>query len=240
MAGLSSRFLKNGYKYPKYYLNVGNMNLFQASLSGFSKYFESDGFCFIYLDRFIDDQKIRDWCGKIGLKKSNLVTIPLSGPTLGQADTVRKGINYINSGSINSEETVIFNIDTIYRKFKKARKDFQTYLDVTKLPGDHWSFVVPDKTFAFQASRVVEKSRISDYCSVGLYQFRSGFEYLDAYQITYFGGGNAEHYVAPMYQSLIDRGDVVRFREFPSSRFDFLGTPAEYTEFLKKNKISGR
>ena len=36
MAGLSSRFTAAGFGKPKYYLKVGDLSLFQASLKGFS------------------------------------------------------------------------------------------------------------------------------------------------------------------------------------------------------------
>lgn len=241
MAGVSSRFTKQGYKNPKYYLDVGNINLFQASLLGFSKYFDSDQFCFIYLEKFIDGQTILNWANDIGLKKSNCVMIPLSYNTRGQADTVRLGITALHSSTVNEEEVIVFNIDTIYRNFRKAKTEFGPYLDVTSMPGDHWSFVLPTQNKSEQiVAKVTEKNRISDYCSVGLYQFVSGFEYLDAYQNTYAEASSTEHYVAPMYQTIIDRNAIVHFRNFPATQFDFLGTPEEYETYLRNNSFEGK
>lgn len=235
MAGLSSRFAIQGYKKPKYYLDVGDINLFQASLLGFSNYFESDEFCFIYLDRFVDEITIMKWASEIGLRKSNCITVPLSNPTLGQADTVRLALRKLNSPSANSDEVYVFNIDTIYHDFRKASSEFGPYLDVTSLPGNHWSFVEPNLNEVGRAVRVVEKERISHLCSVGLYQFQSGFQYLEAHHATYSDVNDQEQYVAPIYQSIIDRGAIVRYRQFPPSNFDFLGTPEEYDEFIKKS-----
>jgi hypothetical protein len=237
MAGLSSRFRNQGYKKPKYYLDVGDINLFQASLMGFSKYFESDEFCFIYLDKFVDETTIRNWTDEIGLSKSSCITIPLSNPTLGQADTVRLAMQKLRSLDLKNDEVYIFNIDTIYHNFKKANFDFGPFLDVTCLPGNHWSFIQPSQNEAGRVVRVVEKSRISEYCSVGLYQFQSGFQYLEAHHATYSNMKDKEQYVAPIYQSIIDCGEIVRFRQFPPENFDFLGTPKEYDEFIKKNQL---
>lgn len=236
MAGLSSRFSEVGYKFPKYFLELGSINLFQASLKGFSKYFQSDGFCFVYLEKFVDESTIFGWANEIGLSKSNFIAIPLEHPSQGQADTVKLGIEYCSSSRSLDDEVVIFNIDTVYDDFTKPDEAFQNYLDVTKLSGDHWSFVVEDPERPTQAIRVEEKKRVSDLCSVGLYQFSSGAEFMNAYDRCYLNSVS-EQYVAPLYQSMLEAGRVIKFREFPKSRFSFLGTPKEYEEYISKNNL---
>lgn len=237
MAGLSSRFMAAGYEKPKYYLKIGELSLFQASLKGFSRYFYSDGFCFIYLEQFVDEQTIQDWVKDIGLPKSNCLMVPLSAPTKGQADTVRFGVQAAAGLNDPIEEVVIFNIDTIYHDFSKPDGGPADYLDVTRLPGSHWSFVEPDPDRPGQAGRVVEKERISDLCSVGLYGFRSSQSFNDCYA-RFYGEehGQKEEYVAPMYQRLIDDGLPVHYRELPRAQFDFLGTPQEYQRYLDAQK----
>lgn len=236
MAGLSSRFSKEGYNRPKYFLELGNINLFQASLKGFSKYFQSDGFCFIYLEKFIDADTIFGWANEIGLCESNITAVPLRHPTQGQADTVRLGIEYCSGLRSSDDEVIIFNIDTMYNDFTKPAQSVQNYLDVTKLSGDHWSFVVADPMKPAQATRVVEKKRISDLCSVGLYQFYSGAEFMEAYARSYLNSVS-EQYVAPLFQSMIEEGQIIKFREFSPSRFSFLGTPKEYEEYIEENQL---
>lgn len=239
MAGLSSRFKAAGYKKPKYCLEVGELSLFQASLKGFSRYFESDGFCFIYLEKFIDEQTIRNWAKEIGLPKSNCHTVPLVAPTNGQADTVRLGIEAAVGSNDTTEEVIIFNIDTIYYDFSKPDSGFTDYLDVTRLPGSQWSFVEPNLDKPEQARRVVEKERISDLCSVGLYGFHSSQNFIDCY-VRFYGIDHVqkEEYVAPLYQQLIDDGLPVYYRELPRSQFDFLGTPQEYRSYLDVQKYA--
>lgn len=241
MAGLSSRFASAGYDKPKYYLEIGELSLFQASLKGFSRYFESDGFCFIYLEKFTDEQTIRGWARDIGLPQSNCVTVPLANPTNGQADTVRLGIETVSSSNDPTEEVIIFNIDTIYHDFRKPHSGVVDYLDVTRLPGSHWSFVEPDPDRPKQARRVVEKERISDLCSVGLYGFRSSQSFIDCYARFYDAEhGQKEEYVAPMYQQLIDDGQPVYYRELLCEQFDFLGTPGEYRNYIDSRKWTRR
>ena len=238
MAGLSSRFTKAGYDKPKYYLDVGGgLNLFQASLKGFSHYFETDGFCFIHLETFIDEDTIRAWAADIGLPADHCHTVALAAPTRGQADTVRHGI--LGSGAAVNEDVTIFNIDTVYHDFRKPEgPDIGAdYLDVTELPGDHWSFVDPDPEQPGLARRVVEKQRISGLCSVGLYGFRSAQMFLDLHARHYASRhAEKEEYVAPMYQGLIDAGDAVHYRNLPRAQFDFLGTPQEYAYYLASHR----
>lgn len=253
MAGLSARFTKAGYDRPKYYLDVGaGMNLFQASLKGFSRYFESDDFCFVYLTSYIDDTTIRAWAAEVGLPEARCHCVPLTVPTRGQADTVRQGVLALCDHQHLSpdEELVIFNIDTLYHDFRKpdaqgvgdGPRPMVNYLDVTRMPGTHWSFVDPDPAQAGRARRVVEKQRISDLCSVGLYQFCSVQLFLDLYHQRYgpgAGGSNPqatvsapEAYVAPLYQTLIETGEPVPYRLLSQSRFGFLGTPQDYEAYL--------
>lgn len=241
MAGLSSRFTAAGFGKPKYYLRVGELSLFQASLKGFSNYFESDGFCFIYLENLINEETIRAWVEAIGLPKSNCILVPLSAPTKGQAETVKLGIEAVSGSANNSEEAIIFNIDTIYHDFKKPKMGMADYLDVTKLEGSHWSFVEPDPNRPHLARRVVEKERVSDLCSVGLYGFRSSQSFLHCYTCLYGTEHNQkEEYVAPMYQQLIDEGGLVSYREFPKQQFDFLGTPKEYETYVSTQNRSNK
>jgi dTDP-glucose pyrophosphorylase len=131
----------------------------------------------------------------------------------------------------------IFNIDTVYHDFRKPEGGLVDYLDVTRLPGSHWSFVEPDPGQPKLARRVVEKERISDLCSVGLYGFSSSRSFYECYTRLY----RAEHrrkeeYVAPMYQHLIDDGFPVHYREYPRTQFDFVGTPEDYERYLRAQK----
>lgn len=237
MAGLSSRFTAAGYEKPKYYLEIGELSLFQASLKGFSRYFDSDGFCFIYLEKFVDEQTIRDWAEDIGLPRSNCLTVPLSATTKGQAETVRFGVEAASGSNDTTEDVIIFNIDTIYHDFSKPDGVPADYLDVTRLPGSHWSFVEPDPDQLYRARRVVEKDRISDLCSVGLYGFRSSQSFSECYTRLYGAEhGQKEEYVAPMYQKIIDDGFPVHYREYPRTQFEFVGTPEEYERYLEAQK----
>ena len=243
MAGLSNRFKQAGFKKPKYMLNAGDKTLFEHSISGFSSYFETEPFLFVYLKDQVDPAFILNKCRRQGLKQENIILSGLDHPTDGQATTVSNGLSNINVSK--AEPLTIFNIDTIYRSFKHP--DFSRfpesigYLDVFKAEGDHWSFVKPidpDAKFG-RALEVAEKKRISNLCSTGLYHFRSAGLFLDEFAtIADYSSSSlqgAERYIAPLYNNLIKRGEAVYYRTLNAKSIQFSGTPSEYKDFTKNN-----
>ena len=139
MAGESKRFFDAGYNVDKFKLNLGNSTLFNLSISSFQKYFKSEYFVFIIKDIVENIKFIEDAIAKLGIENFDIVR--LNKKTKGQADTVYKGIKYLNLSS----EVYIFNIDTIRIDFKKPNKiidnkNYAGYLEVFRGNGDHWFF----------------------------------------------------------------------------------------------------
>lgn len=245
MAGLSSRFAKAGYSKPKYMLHVGELTVFEFAIRGFRGLFNTEQFLFIYLEGQVDPDFIKKCCERQGLTSENVLLVGLPRPTDGQATTVVEGM--LAAGVDVATSLTIFNIDTFYFDFQQPTflKDLDVagYLDVFVEEGLHWSFVKPaDRTDPEGvALAVVEKQRISDLCSSGLYYFRSTamfYRLFDAYKhvpITNLQGG--ERYIAPLYQQLIDEGAQVRYRIIPREQVAFCGTPTEYTAFLAKHNF---
>lgn len=102
-------------------------------------------------------------------------------------------------------------------------------LVLTNLNGDHWSFATIE---AGMVSRTAEKSRISPHASVGLYNFASSRDFMDA-----FSAGDVtsqEVYVAPLYNYLISQGILVRAHLIPKESFFPLGTPAEVLDSAQR------
>ena len=84
-----------------------------------------------------------------------------------------------------------------------------------------------------RVSEVREKVRISQHCSLGLYDFASRDVFMRAYTETYELGPHAqrERYVAPLYQSLLESGDEVFAAEVGADTVVPLGTPEELLAF---------
>ncbi|UXC89786.1 capsular biosynthesis protein [Sphingobium sp. RSMS] len=241
MAGLSSRFTAAGFTQPKYMLPAGDRSLFEHSISGFSAYYESTPFLFIYLAEIVDPSFILEGCERRGLPADNVRLAGLPAPTEGQAATVSQGLAIANVD--RKEPITIFNIDTMYRTFQQPDFAFDPsvdgYLDVFQAEGDHWSFVRPFDEAQEQgfACEVTEKRRISQLCSTGLYHFREAGLFMDAFEeikgvaLDHLPGN--ERYIAPLYNQLIEKGRKIGYRQIAGEDIRFSGTPAEYRDFVE-------
>jgi len=247
MAGQSSRFANAGYTKPKFMLKIADGTVFDYAIGGFHRYFQDETFCFIHVDGQADPGFILERCAIAGLPPSQVRIVPLPMPTDGQARTVVDGLRRI--GVDGPEPLTIFNIDTFYTDF--VHPDFPAgepasgYLDVFVAEGTHWSFVEPQthEESTGIARRVVEKVRISNLCSTGLYHFHSASHLFEAFdQVAHFPAAQlqgGERYIAPLYQRLIDSGQTVRYRTIPREQISFCGTPTEYRQFLKDAGVAG-
>jgi hypothetical protein len=101
------------------------------------------------------------------------------------------------------------------------------------MPGDHWSFVrLGEDGWAVD---VVEKKRISNFASIGLYWFAAARLYAGAYDAFFADPANlvrGERYVAPLYRHLILKGGKISISDLPVEDVHVLGTPAELNDFL--------
>lgn len=236
MVGKSSRFFSEGYTLPKYRLPLGEGFVFDYVLNSFKSYFLTDKFVFICRKDFNDYDFLISRIEQLGI--NNFEVIQAEKDTLGQAHSV-----YIATEmEVNiSEELYIFNIDTILFDFKKPLfgPEVFGFLEVFRGEGSHWSFAIPDESYKFTVSKVVEKERVSDLCSNGLYYFKSLDVFRKAY-ITYMESkwdGFSELYVAPLYNCLIQIGHIVKYSEIEIESIGFCGTPDEYKKlFTQLNK----
>lgn len=227
MAGLSSRFIKEGYSKPKYELLLDGETVFEKAVRSFEKYFKSDEFIFITREALNSKAFIQDKLALLGVE--NFVIHELKSETLGQADTVYQGIK-----NLDDEPLLIFNIDTFLLDFKKPSwiDACDGYLEVFVQDGEHWSFIEPGADN--KVIRTSEKERISELCSDGLYYFKSSKkfcmlvkDYIDKQNFT-----KGELYIAPLYNELIELGLDIKYDLINSQQIELCGTPSEY-ETLK-------
>jgi hypothetical protein len=80
----------------------------------------------------------------------------------------------------------------------------------------------------------VEKRRISEHCSTGLYYFKSANLYNQAYlrmhEAEKFSG--FEYFIAPLYNYLIEINGMVLINKIENHDIRFCGTPAELKQTL--------
>jgi dTDP-glucose pyrophosphorylase len=232
MLGRSSRFFNAGYTVPKYKLPLGKEGqvVFDHVLGSFQRYFGTDLFVLLCRADTNDRAFLVDRMRALGVRRFEV--IEHAGETRGQAESVE-----LSLASAPEEELFIFNIDTVLYNFEKdaARGDVAGYLEVFRGEGTHWSFVEPSPNRPGHAARVVEKERISDLCSNGLYYFatvRTFTDALNAYRQKH-QGVVGELYVAPLYNELIERGQPVSYKLVPAEEIGFCGVPDEYVELCR-------
>ncbi len=228
MLGRSSRFFKAGYSLPKYKLPLGRDGkiVFDHVLNSFKSYFDSDLFVLLCRKDANDRAFLIERMQKLGVRRFEV--IEHSGDTRGQAESVELSLGLVE----DKEELFIFNIDTVLYNFKKdaSRGNVMGYLEVFKGDGFHWSFVEPISAKSCFVARVVEKERISDLCSNGLYYFASASIFanaLNSYKKKYSSLAS-ELYVAPLYNELIESGKLVSYKLVSTSDIGFCGVPDEY------------
>jgi hypothetical protein len=224
MAGLSSRFFSEGFSLPKYQLPLHGRTLFFHSVQSFRSFFNRKALTFIYCPEYGAKAFIERELASMGVTLFHLVE--LSAATGGQAETV-----YLGTRSFPPDEPLtIFNIDTIRPDF--AYPDWMSgcdgYLEVFRGQGDHWSFALPDQSG--NVLMTVEKERVSELCSNGLYHFarRSDFEAAFLKARAADARTRGEFFVAPLYNQLIAQGRRIRLLEVPEAQIFFCGTPQEY------------
>ena len=179
MAGLSSRFSKAGYVLPKYMLYVRNRSMFNLSVSSFEKYFVSCKFLFIARNIFDTSTFIERECELMGIKDYEIVI--LDSPTRGQAETVLKGIE---KSSIDRKDSIlIFNIDTIRPNFvfPENLSNSDGYLECFEGNGANWSYAKTEDGLPMsKVVKTAEKEEISNYCSTGIYYFKTAQTFINA------------------------------------------------------------
>lgn len=239
MLGRSSRFFDAGYTVPKYKLPLGEEGqiVFDHVLGSFRSYFDTDLFVLLCRGDTCDRAFLIERMHALGVRRFEV--IEHAGETGGQAETVELSL----ARASEQEELFIFNIDTVLYNFEKdaARCEFAGYLEVFSGKGTHWSFVEPRPDRPGHASRVVEKERISDLCSNGLYYFatvRTFSNALNAFRKKYQDAAG-EIYVAPLYNELIERGQPVSYKLVPTDEIGFCGVPDEYVNLRRTLKSSG-
>ncbi|WP_448511923.1 capsular biosynthesis protein [Photorhabdus laumondii] len=234
MAGLSSRFYDAGYSLPKFMLEARGETLFYHSLSSFYNYFITDLFVFIIRGGLETREFINHQVIKLGIK--SYIIVCLDNTTQGQAETVYLGLKRLSSVMCD-ERLTIFNIDTMRPKFiyPKLINNCDAYLEVFKGHGKNWSYVRIDDDVDCSVVETAEKEVISDLCSTGLYHFSRLDIFNKAYEDYYIKSDThikhtKEHYVAPIYNSILNDYDI-RYYKIDPKDVIFFGIPSEYEKF---------
>ena len=220
---------------PKYMIDAKGKTLFEWSLISLEGYTDRvDKYVFLAMeDETVDVEGfVRGKCAELGI--TNYELILLDHLTDGQATTALLANRYWDP----SHALLVYNIDTYVEAGEMNWQELKGdgFIPCFQAPGDHWSFVRLD-----DAGRVVEikeKQRISPYCTLGAYYFRTCQLYEDLYHEYYDVPRddlvNGEKYIAPLYDYLLSKGGDIYISDIAPERVHVLGTPEELEAFLKE------
>lgn len=234
MAGLGSRFRKAGYNVPKYMIEAKGKTLFEwsmISLDGFKD--SANQYIFIVMKDEAEDVRafISNKCNEIGIKSYKIIVI--DHLTDGQATTAMLANEHWNKDNC----LLVYNIDTYIEsnEMKSSELKGDGFIPCFEGNGTHWSFVKLDNNQ--RAIEVREKQRISDYCTLGAYYFKSCNLYERLYKEYYLNSENTvngEKYIAPLYNYLIEKGGDIYISNVDKKKVHVLGTPEELNEFINQ------
>lgn len=229
-AGRGKRFLDAGYVVPKPLIEVMGKPLIQWSLSGIMTQ-EPLRFIFLVLQEHIASHGIDD---RLRALYPGCTIVPVDHVTEGAACTVLLAKEALQMDEamaiVNCDNIFLIDLDAARRELSP---DAQALLFYFASRHDRWSYVQTDGHS--RALRVAEKEVISDKATVGCYYFSQARFFVDAaeYMIQHDLRTKGEFYVSPVFNVLIDRGELVE--TYPCELHYSVGTPEEiawFTSFL--------
>lgn len=234
MGGLGSRFRKMGYNVPKYMIEAKGKTLFEwsmISLEGYAK--DVNQYIFIAMkDENVDVEKfIFEQCKKMNLKEYHVIILDYL--TDGQATTASLAEKYWKE----ENGLLIYNIDTYVEAGEMNSDELRGdgFIPCFQAEGNHWSFVRLDDSG--KVVEIKEKKRISNYCTLGAYYFKSCGLYKRLYDEYYSKTQelvNGEKYVAPLYDYLLSKGGKIYISDIKPEKVHVLGTPEELQSFINE------
>lgn len=234
MGGLGERFRKKGYQCPKYMIEAKGKTLFEwslISLEGYKPLVEQYIFIAMKNGTYNVFEFISDKCRELEIEKYHVIVLDYL--TDGQATTAMMGSKYWNPNN----RLIIYNIDTYVEAGQMHSGELKGdgFIPCFQAEGDHWSFVRLDEQG--KVVEIKEKKRISNYCTLGAYYFKTCQLYQELYE-EYYGGEqelvNGEKYIAPLYDYLLSKGGNIYISDINPKKVHVLGTPEELQKFLEE------
>ncbi|MCZ6671466.1 MAG: hypothetical protein O7C75_00865 [Verrucomicrobia bacterium] len=233
MAGHGRRFIEAGYQTPKFLLQAHGKSCLEWSVDSLPLA-KGDQLVFIGLKEHDVTFRLENWLRE-RYSEQRLDFIWLESVTRGQAETVLKARHVLDP----EDCMAIFNIDTVFTsgqlRKKMLNEDWDGVLGSFRANENRFSFAKIDASGVILEVR--EKAIISTHALTGFYSFRRAKYFFDmaAWAIKNEKREAGEFYVAPMYNSLIEKGR--KFTIHPVDSYHILGTPEEYETFQKLDPI---
>ncbi|WNW13224.1 glycosyltransferase family 2 protein [Pseudomonas sp. DTU_2021_1001937_2_SI_NGA_ILE_001] len=232
MAGAGSRFAAAGYQDPKPLIPVHGVPMIKLVIENLTPS-RPHRFIFVcqaeHVAAYGLEERLKVWAPDCAI-------VELHGLTEGAACTVHAARDVIDRSQpvmiANSDQYVDLTIDDYLQAMDD--KGLDGLIMTMQADDPKWSFVGFDGQGLID--RVVEKQVISDEATVGIYNFRSGAQLLDAIEAMLRKNlrVNGEFYVAPVYNEIIAQGGRVSHYSVgrEGQGMHGLGIPADLDHFL--------
>ena len=232
MAGEGSRFLKEGYAFPKPLIDVDGKPMIQTVVENLQ--FDAEYIFLVRKEHLEKYAGLRNTLDRISNGKFKIVEVDKL--TEGAACTALLAKEHINT----DEDILIANSDQIidYRP-----ENFLVMKNMTTVDGiiftfnavhPKWSFIkVNNLGFV---TEVVEKIPISNIATCGIYWYRRGKDFVHSAETMIAKNlrVNNEFYVAPVYNEAIQDGKKIKISSV--DEMWGMGTPEELNNFLNHYK----
>lgn len=230
MAGAGSRFAQAGYPDPKPLIPVHGVPMIKLVIDNLTPKI-SHRFIFVaqraHVEAYDLTERLEQWA-------PGSVTVQIDGLTEGAAVTVLKAREYIDNDDAlmiaNSDQWVDVDIDAYLASLGDADGLIMTMRD----DNAKWSYLDFDERG--EIVRVVEKEVVSEFATVGIYNFAHGRDFVAAAEtmIAEDARVNGEFYVAPVYDYCIRNGARVVHHDLGevSTVMFGLGIPQDLEYFL--------
>lgn len=230
MAGLGSRFKKEGYDVPKQFIYVRNKQLLDISLDCIDK--SECNLIFI-----VRDEQVYNYNADKILKNKfgdDIKIITTEGLTRGSVCSCLLAKEYINNDLPLIVHTLDIEFFPTLNPSTLINENVDGSLLTFKSNSSNYSYVKlgPDKL----VKKTAEKKVISDKACVGIYYFSKGSNFckyaekMIENEITTKG----EFYISPLYNLLIEDG--LKIESVDVDKIHIFGTPKEFL-FYKNNVI---
>ena len=232
MAGEGSRFVKEGYTFPKPLIDVNGKPMIQLVVENLD--FNAEYIFLVRKEHLKKYDGLFDTIDRITNEKTKIVEV--DELTEGAACTTLLAKDYINNEDdlliANSDQFIEFSIENF--KILKEITNVDSIVFTFNAVHPKWSFV--RKNSRGFITEVAEKKPISNIATCGIYWYRKGSDFVKyAEQMVEKNiRVNNEFYIAPVYNELI--GDGKKLVPFFVHSMWGLGTPEDLKYFLENYK----
>jgi len=233
MAGLGSRFAKEGILTPKPLIKVNGKTLIEHSV-------ESLGIegRYIFVTREFEDKKYNVELSALLKKlKPDCLEICLKEQTNSPVETCLAVKPHIN----NDQPLIVTNSD---QRTENYVKEFVEWAKNNDLDGavvthksdnpKHSFALVRNGNLVKDIEKIIEKEVISNDALVGVHYWRNGYDFIESCESLLKSNNKQECFISETYNHLIKRGRSIFNYPIEANKHIFLGTPLDVSKFEAK------